>query len=327
MTKRIGQSEHSNVLLGVFPGESERLRTIRAFQAWLSRSLDVVTTFIRTDVPASYRREFVTRYLSAIVDADLVPLLTWEPFGFETSSDASPVRSINEGRVDDEIHQWAELLRTWLSESPNRTVIFRPAHEMNGTWYPWSAGHGTTPEEYTRMWRRLFETFADAGVPRERVDWMWCINVTDGTCVPPFEYFPGEQYVDWIGVDGYNFGDSQPWSSWQSPDAVFEQTLAAVNAETNLPLAIPETGCSSAYGSERRPLRKSQWLVDAFELFNEYGVELAGWFNMSKETDWTVLEPVSSDTATIRKRIELNGRQYDCYPRFNQVSARICGKD
>jgi hypothetical protein len=321
MTKRIDQSEHSDVLLGVFPGEAERLRTIRAFQAWLSRPVDIVTTFIRTDVPASYRREFVTQYLSAIVDADLIPLLTWEPFGFETSSYASPVRSINEGCVDGEIHQWAKLLRKWLSRSSDRKVVFRPAHEMNGTWYPWSTGHGTTPEEYIRMWCRLFETFADAGVPRERVDWMWCINVTTGTRVDPFEYFPGEQYVDWIGVDGYNFGDSQSWSSWQSPEAVFEQTLATVNAGTNLPLAIPETGCSSAYNSERRPLLKSQWIIDAFELFNEYGVELVGWFNMSKETDWTVLEPVSSDTAIIRKRTELNGRQYDYYPRFKQVSS------
>ncbi|WP_136601219.1 glycoside hydrolase family 26 protein [Salinigranum halophilum] len=324
MTKSKDQSEHSDVLLGVFPGESERLQRIRAFQAWLTRPLDVVTTFIRTDAPASYRQEFLKRYLPAIVDAGFVPLLTWEPFGFETSSYASPVRSINEGRVDDEIHQWAKLLREWLCRSSNGKVIFRPAHEMNGTWYPWSAGHGTTPEEYTRMWRRLFEAFSNAGVPRERVDWMWCINVTTGTRVDPFEYFPGEQYVDWIGVDGYNFGDSQSWSSWQSPEAVFEQTLAAVNAETNLPLAIPETGCSSAYNGGRRPTLKSQWLVDAFELFEKHGVELVGWFNMAKETDWPVLEPVSSDTAIIRQRTELNGRQYDCYPRFKQASSRHC---
>ncbi|TKX43688.1 hypothetical protein [Halorubrum sp. ARQ200] len=107
---------------------------------------------------------------------------------------------------------------------------------------------------------------------------------------------------------------------------VFEQTLAAVNDETNLPLAIPETGCSSAYNGERRPALKSQWLVDAFELFNEYGVELVGWFNMSKETDWAVLESVSSGMAILHEQVKLNGRQYDCYPRFKQVSSH-CRED
>src|SRR5256885_2213761 len=29
-------------------------------------------------------------------------------------------------------------------------------------------------------------------------------------------YSPGDAYVDWVGIDGYNWGTTQSWSSWSS---------------------------------------------------------------------------------------------------------------
>jgi hypothetical protein len=323
MIERLNRSDDRDTLLGVFPGESERLRTLWAFDSWLECPLDVATTFIRTDVPASYRQEFVHQYLTAVADTGLVPIVTWEPFGFPSTPSDAPVRSINDGSVDEQLYAWGASLRAWVLESPDRGLIFRPAHEMNGAWYPWSAGHGTTPSEYIRMWRTLSAVFDDVGLPTDRVDWMWCINATDATRTSPFDYFPGEEYVDWIGVDGYNFGDSQQWSSWQSPATVFKQALTTARNETRTPIAIPEIGCSSAYNGHHSPQRKSRWIRRALALFSRHGVDLLSWFNMSKETDWGVLEPVSSDASAHRERVVLNERRYNVYPQFRNARAQF----
>ena len=61
--------------------------------------------------------------------------------------------------------------------------------------------------------------------------WVWCPNANS---VPeePFNvaeaYYPGDDYVDWVAVDGYNWGTSKDSSSWQSFDEIFGKPLADV---------------------------------------------------------------------------------------------------
>ena len=43
-------------------------------------------------------------------------------------------------------------------------------------------------------------------------------------------YWPGDAYVDFQSIDGYNWGASQSWSSWRSPEEVFAPMLARLRA-------------------------------------------------------------------------------------------------
>ncbi len=78
------------------------------------------------------------------------------------------------------------------------------AHEMNGNWYPWSLG--STPNEYILAWRHVYTIFSNKGLESTRLQWIWCVNNEDFGNYTAENYWVGDNYVDWIGIDGYNFG-------------------------------------------------------------------------------------------------------------------------
>jgi hypothetical protein len=304
--------------LGGFPGESDDLSVARALDRWLGGRLGAVTTFVAADVPPTRRHAFVHEYLTAAWEAGFLPVVTWEPFGVG-GADASPVTTIADGGATTLLDDWASTLADWVDATPRRELVVRPAHEMNGSWYPWSSGAGVDPRDYRRMWRRLHRVFTDAGLGGERVRWLWSPNAE------PVEdllaWYPGDAYVDWVGVDGYNFGGSHPWSTWRDPAAVFEpafEQLAGVGA----PLAVPEVGCSSVHGDERRPDLKAAWIADAFDLFDAWDVRLVSWFDATKETDWGVFVAAGEgdDPAVAPTTRTVDGRSFAAYPAFRRAA-------
>ncbi len=93
-----------------------------------------------------------------------------------------------------------------------RPVLLRWGWEMNGDWYAWGAAkNGRDASGYVRCWRRLHDIFADEGA--DNVSWVWSPNWNDS----PEEdwnkmekYYPGDEYVDWVGVSGYNLHRELP---------------------------------------------------------------------------------------------------------------------
>src|SRR5438477_654456 len=74
---------------------------------------------------------------------------------------------------------------------------------------------GHDPARYIAAWRRIHDRFVAAGATN--VVWVWAPNVTDVEGGPEtMAYYPGDAYVDWTGVDGYNWGTSDPSFAWQS---------------------------------------------------------------------------------------------------------------
>jgi hypothetical protein len=314
------ESESARRTLGVFPGDGGDLGVARAFDRWVGSRLGVVTTFVAADVRPDQRRRFVAERLTAVWEAGLVPLVTWEPFALGADGDC-PVATVAGGEATGLLDAWASTVVAWLAESERRLVL-RPAHEMNGSWYPWSAGEGVEPSDYRRMWRRLHERFTDAGVPGDRVRWLWCVNAESTVDLDPMAFYPGDDYVDLVGVDGYNFGDSADWSAWRGPRAVFEPAFERLRDSVDAPLTVPEFGCSSAYDGERRPDRKADWIADAFALFAEWDVRLAGYFNAAKETDWPVFAPADTAEGPYPADCTLDGRRYVAYPSVREAMVR-----
>lgn len=68
----------------------------------------------------------------------------------------------------------------------------------------------------------------------------------------------GDEYVDWVGIDGYNHGTTYSWSTWQSAAEIFGPTYDVITSITNKPIMIGEMGCAEAGGN------KSQWLYQVF---------------------------------------------------------------
>lgn len=101
-------------------------------------------------------------------------------------------------------------------------IIF--AHEMNGSWYPWSVWidknnnltkdkgeeTGHTPEKYQEAFRNVSAIFHKKA---PNVAMVWCPNqgwLGKERIDPYTPFYPGDEYVDWVGLDFYERGWNLP---------------------------------------------------------------------------------------------------------------------
>ena len=82
-------------------------------------------------------------------------------------------------------------------------VLFRPFHEMNGNWFWW--GSMNTPAEFTNLWKHMFDYFTDTkGL--DNLLWYYSPSARSGV----MDFYPGDDYVDMVGVDYYGHKDNGP---------------------------------------------------------------------------------------------------------------------
>lgn len=218
------------------------------------------------------------------------PVVTWEPWRALGDGDYDrqefSLDQIAAGVHDDHLYRWADELRDW-----GGTVHLRFAHEANGDWYPWSPAGGTPPETYIAAWRHVHDLFEVKQA--YNVQWIWAVNVRHEGSSPIGGLYPGDEYVDVIGVDGYNWGTSQQWSRWQTPEEIFGSTLEEVGRlAPGRPVVITEVASAEAGGL------KAEWIGDLVSYFDSRSeVSAFIWFDHYKEADWRVASTPESAAA------------------------------
>ncbi|EMA44011.1 glycoside hydrolase family 26 protein [Halococcus saccharolyticus] len=287
-------------LFGVYT-DPDRMAVIERMEQWLGTSHAIQTVFAPWS--PGVIDELFDRILPSIWAAGRVPLLTWEPF--TPTPDATPTdiaARIIAGEYDEYLDRWADRLAAWLAgpdgelgTTDDRRLYLRLAHEMNGDWYPWSPTVGenssrTTdaPSTYRKMWRHVHDRIERGGIENTHCQWLWCVNHVDVGGVSMEDCYPGDAFVDWLGVDGFNWGDSREWSAWHSPAAVFDDAIDRLTQLADNPIAVPEFASTSLTANGHDPARKAAWIRAAYGYLDDAGVALACWFNEDKETDWAV---------------------------------------
>ena len=228
------QTARPNVLVGTYPG-SNFPTDIDSYTSAVGLSPDIVEWFQSWDEPLYYSSQRTG------VDArNVTPLITWSP-----GSNFSPAR-LAAGGYDSYLIAQAQAARAW-----NRPLMIRPFHEMNGTWN--SYGYTKeTPQQFVAGWRHVIDVFRVQGVTN--VSWVWSPNIYGFGGSTPFDaYYPGDAYVNWTGLDGYNFP-----GTWRSFSTLYSASYADVTKLTTKPLMVAEWGCSSTGGD------KAAWILDAF---------------------------------------------------------------
>src|SRR5262249_25419687 len=151
-------------------------------------------------------------------------------------------------------------------------------HEMNGNWYPWSVEtNGNSPKTFVAAWRHVHDLFAEAGATN--VSWVWTINTFTGLQGKSRNirgFYPGDSYVDWVSMTGFNWGTSNEWNRWQSVDEIFRAAYRALS-RLEKPIMISEIGTVTEGGDAAGWTRSS-----LFRLRKSYPrVKAVVWFDSS----------------------------------------------
>lgn len=226
---------------------------------------------------------FQAAQFSAVRNHGAIPFFSWNPGpGTGAFSDAQ----IAAGAQDGYIAAWAQAAKQW-----GHPFFLRFAWEMNGAWFPWGVGNnGTTAADYVAMWRHVHDVFASVGATN--VTWVWCPNIDPYSHHAPMAgVYPGDEYVDWTCLDGYN--GANPWKSFS---ALFKSSYEAITGTIapDKPMIVGETASTEASGS------KAEWISDALGELPTAFPKIRGllWFDKVESgpgthTDW----PIESSTA------------------------------
>jgi mannan endo-1,4-beta-mannosidase len=148
------------------------------------------------------------------------------PFVQIDPTDAS-VGSIASGVYDQYLDIYADAVRNF-----GHAVVIGFGQEMNAPGYSWGYGH-VPPRTFVAAWRHLVTVFRQQGA--DNVTWLWTIQAETRGTGPIQEWWPGRQYVTWVGIDGFYYKPSDTFSS------VFGQTISKVRSLTSKPILLAET--------------------------------------------------------------------------------------
>jgi len=187
---------------------------------------------------------------------------------------------------------------------------------MNGNWFPWSEqANGNAPGQYVAAWRHVHDIFAAAGATN--ATWVWCPFVEGGDSpVRLSSLYPGDAYVDWTGLDGYNWGTNPAGpSGWSSFDQLFAGSYDAITASVapSKPMMIAEVGSSENGGD------KAAWIRDALAQIpaNYPQVRAMLWFDKFEDgMDW----PIETSTTATSAFAEGVGQSVYMSANYGQLS-------
>jgi hypothetical protein len=222
-----------------------------------------------------------------------IPVLSWASQAIPAGPNDSDYQlsDVIEGKYDTEILDFAEEARDW-----GHPFFLRFNWEMNGDWFPWSEGaNGNGPGQYVAAWRHVHDIFAAAGATN--ATWVWCPYVDpSGSLQSLSSLYPGDEYVDWTALDGYNWGTNPAApKGWRSFDQLFRATYETIVTQVapSKPMMIPEVG-SSEYGGS-----KASWIRDMLAKIPASYPKIRAllWFDkFDSNMDWPI--ETSADSAS-----------------------------
>ena len=277
----VGATATPSIYWGAFvfgwPGDVQHLD---AFERAVGRHMSIVH-WGQPWVRNGEMQPFQTPYYEAVRARGSIPLVDWGSWDTCCSLDDQPdfrLSAIASGAWDEYVTQWAQAAQAW-----GKPFFLRFDHEMNGWWYPWGElVNANQPGDFVAAWRHVHDLFVQQGATN--VTWVWCPNIVGPYSTPMPGLYPGDDYVDWTCMDGYNWGHDRG-NDWQSFAEVFSGTPRYGGHDTyrellalapSKPIMIGETASSENGGS------KPDWIRDMLDLqlpINYPAVKALVWYD------------------------------------------------
>lgn len=281
---------------GAFAGDllpsmppSQVQRVIYDFEALAGKDLALVNFFI-------LHGPFPHGVVAAIQQTGALPVVS-------LSAGPSNLAEIVAGRDDASYREFARGAKEY-----GEPLLIRWGWEMNGTHYSWSgyrngANHEAA-QRFVQAWRHVVELFRREGA--DNVLWVWCVDAwgrgpsdgQPGKWNHFANYYPGDDVVDWVGADGYNW----PNANYHTFSEIFDDPWLAAGCLSRLhqygkPIMIGETASSNAHA------RSPEWIRDAFSTLTSVRyphLKAMLWFNKNQDgADWQ-LKPWTPATEAYR---------------------------
>ena len=238
--------------------------------------------------------KFPVNEMNSIRSHGSIPFYSWASQSIPSTREEPnfQLSDVIAGTYDSYIREFATAARNW-----GHPFFLRFNWEMNGRWFPWSEGvNGNKSGEYVTAWRHVHDIFAAVGATN--VTWVWCPNIDpNGEFLNLASQYPGDKYVDWTGLDGYNFGTNpNRGDRWYSFDHQYKATYDKITGSIapSKPLMISEIGSTEDGGS------KAAWIQDALAKIPASYPKIRGllWFEQFDDgMDWPIETSASATSA------------------------------
>lgn len=126
-----------------------------------------------------YGQPFPYKWVKELQSKQAVPHIAWEP-----NEGLGPVKD------DEYLHGWAQA-----AAHAGGPIFLRYASEMNGNWMAYSGDS----DLYKAKWQLVYRVMHEEA---PNVVMIWCPYATPRATIPL--YYPGDEYVDWVGVNFYS---------------------------------------------------------------------------------------------------------------------------
>ena len=202
------------------------------------------------------------------------------------------VHGIAAGVYDRYLRSYADSVRDF-----GHPVVIGFGHEMNAPWYSWGYGH-VQASTFVAAWRHIVTLFRRQGAAN--VTWLWTLQADTPGTGPLRSWWPGAEYVTWVGIDGYYYRPSDTFAG------VFGRTIAQVREFTKKPVLLSETAAGPRAGQVAK-------INDLFTGMRQYTTLGLVWFDMAQHQgiyhqDWRIEDNPEAEAAfrqSVRDRLTL----------------------
>ncbi|MDM9631048.1 glycosyltransferase family 2 protein [Robiginitalea aurantiaca] len=237
--------DYSGIFYPTEPNGLSSMEAIGNLENDLEQKFDLISLYLAWgDGPSN---EVPQDLIQDIYKSGALPMITWEPWMNDfRASDSIPEMNENKGvfkkilsgQFDGYIDRFAERLKSF-----NAPVFLRFAHEFDNPSYPWSSSGGNSPQEFRQAWQYVYDRFSAQSA--FNVIWVWNplypLNVE--------MYFPGNAYMDWIGVTSLNYGTLNQDGQWRGFKTLYEPFEKAFEKLPDLPVMLAEFGSLNLGGN------------------------------------------------------------------------------
>ena len=271
--------QEKNVInyIGIFAPQYDdgitSLDIVKDISDQIEENFDIISFYL------AWHKDIDSHFPTSIIDSvylnKSIPMITWEPwlntFEDEISDSDHVYDLITSGFFNSFIAEFADRLKDL--EKP---VFMRFAHELDNPFYPWYMPGEEAATKFKGAWIHTYEIFKNRDA--HNVIWIWNPWKAENLA----EFYPGREYVDWIGINILNYGEYNMDGEWHD----FESLYAPFHEEL---IKLPQTPVViSEFGTLGDSQSQNQWIEDAFSVIeNDYSeVKSVIYFNSKVDGNW-----------------------------------------